>query len=151
MLRASAACEEAGVPTSSIVSEGFTSQAAAVAAYRALDLGGVARDIQNLQIALKGVAVEEAFVTSVAPASTAYNGVNEHYGSEREYVMALADALAEEYRAIAAAGLGDRVVVENLLLLARQFRQVQSETRAADATAAPTPSAPSASAPGARP
>ena len=65
----------------------------------------VARDIQNLKTALKGVAVEEAFGTSVAPASTAYNGVNEHYGSEREYVMALAEALRQEYRAIADAGL----------------------------------------------
>lgn len=65
----------------------------------------VARDIANLKAAIKDVAIEEAFITSVAPASTAYNGVNEFYGSERDYVYALADALRHEYRAIADAGL----------------------------------------------
>ena len=37
--------------------------------------------------------------------STAYDGVNEFYASEREYLFAIADALREEYRAIHAAGL----------------------------------------------
>jgi len=41
----------------------------------------------------------------VAPGSTAYDGVNEFYASEREYLFAIADALSEEYRAIHAAGL----------------------------------------------
>jgi 5-methyltetrahydropteroyltriglutamate--homocysteine methyltransferase len=49
--------------------------------------------------------VEEAFMTAVAPGSTAYDGVNEHYATEREYVFAIAEALREEYRAIHAAGL----------------------------------------------
>jgi 5-methyltetrahydropteroyltriglutamate--homocysteine methyltransferase len=41
----------------------------------------------------------------VAPGSTAYDGVNEFYASEHEYLFAIADALHEEYRAIHAAGL----------------------------------------------
>ncbi|MEI9963979.1 MAG: hypothetical protein WDM92_04030 [Caulobacteraceae bacterium] len=49
--------------------------------------------------------VEEAFMTVVAPASTAYDGVNEYYPTEREYVFAIADALREEYKAILDAGL----------------------------------------------
>jgi 5-methyltetrahydropteroyltriglutamate--homocysteine methyltransferase len=44
-------------------------------------------------------------MTAVAPASTAYNGVNEYYGSEREYVFAIAAALREEYLAVHRAGL----------------------------------------------
>ena len=65
----------------------------------------IARDIANLQGAVAGSGAEEAFVTSVAPASTAYNGVNEFYASDRDYVFAIADALRREYQAIHAAGL----------------------------------------------
>jgi 5-methyltetrahydropteroyltriglutamate--homocysteine methyltransferase len=38
----------------------------------------IERDVANLKHALKSVDVEEAFFTVVAPASTAYNGVNEY-------------------------------------------------------------------------
>ncbi len=61
--------------------------------------------IESLTSALRGVHVEEAFMTAVAPGSTAYDGVNEFYSSEREYVFAIAEALREEYRAIHDAGL----------------------------------------------
>ncbi len=61
--------------------------------------------IDNLKAALKSVKVEEAFMTAVAPASTAYDGVNEFYPTERDYVFAIADALREEYLAIHNAGL----------------------------------------------
>jgi 5-methyltetrahydropteroyltriglutamate--homocysteine methyltransferase len=43
-------------------------------------------------------------MTAVAPASTAYNGANEYYGSDREYIFAIAEALREEYLAIHEAG-----------------------------------------------
>jgi len=68
-------------------------------------LSAMQRDITNFQDALAGVQVEEAFLPVVAPASTAYNGINEYYPSEREYVYAIADALKTEYRAIYEAGL----------------------------------------------
>ena len=61
--------------------------------------------IDALKDALKDVKVAEAFMTAVAPASTAYDGVNEYYGSERDYVFAIAEALRDEYRAIHEAGL----------------------------------------------
>jgi len=64
----------------------------------------VARDVANLHAALESSPAAEAFVTTVAPASTAYNGINEHYPSDRDYVFALADALRHEYQAIARAG-----------------------------------------------
>src|SRR5215211_3701256 len=63
------------------------------------------RDITNFKDALKDVKVEEAFLPVVAPASTAYNGINEYYPNEKEYVYAIADALRQEYRAIVDAGL----------------------------------------------
>jgi 5-methyltetrahydropteroyltriglutamate--homocysteine methyltransferase len=63
------------------------------------------RDISNLKAALRSVNVEEAFLPVVAPASSAYDGVNEHYPTEKEYVYAIADALREEYRAIYDSGL----------------------------------------------
>ena len=63
------------------------------------------RAIDNLTSALDGGGPTEAFMTAVAPGSTAYDGVNEFYPTEREYVQAIAEALREEYRAIHAAGL----------------------------------------------
>ena len=51
------------------------------------------------------VSVEDAFLTAVAPASTAYDGVNEFYPTDKEYVFVLADALREEYLEISNSGL----------------------------------------------
>jgi len=72
-------------------------------AYR--DRGPIDSAIDNLKAALGAVQVTEAFMTAVAPASTAYDGVNEYYSSEREYVFAIAEALRVEYEAIHHAGL----------------------------------------------
>jgi 5-methyltetrahydropteroyltriglutamate--homocysteine methyltransferase len=63
------------------------------------------RDIANLKAALRAVNVEEAFLPVVAPASSAYDGVNEYYPTEKDYVYAIADALREEYRTIYESGL----------------------------------------------
>ena len=65
----------------------------------------VGQAIDALTAGLKGVQVEEAFMTAVAPASTAYDGVDEFYGNEHDYIFAIATALREEYRAIHNAGL----------------------------------------------
>src|SRR6185437_7211052 len=46
----------------------------------------------------------EGFLTAVAPASAVFNGVNEFYPSERDYIFALADALRQEYLQIVEAG-----------------------------------------------
>jgi 5-methyltetrahydropteroyltriglutamate--homocysteine methyltransferase len=69
------------------------------------DHASIDRDIANLKAALSAVKVEEAFLPVVAPASSAYDGVNEYYPTEKEYVYAIADALREEYRAIYDSGL----------------------------------------------
>jgi 5-methyltetrahydropteroyltriglutamate--homocysteine methyltransferase len=65
----------------------------------------IRRAIENFQGALKGVRVEEAFLTAVAPASTAYDGVNEFYSSDKDYIFAIAEALRQEYLEIYNSGL----------------------------------------------
>ena len=64
----------------------------------------IIRDLANLRAAVAGHQDREVFFTSVAPASMAYNGVNEYYETEEEYVYALAEALRQEYLAIHEAG-----------------------------------------------
>lgn len=74
-----------------------------------VDDTGVKRDLDRLRTAAdasgKMGGERELFLTSVAPASTAYQGVNEYYASEEEYIFAIADALKVEYRAIIDAGV----------------------------------------------
>lgn len=58
-------------------------------------------DIDNLRAALAGHDVEEVFMPSASPSGF---GRNEHYGSEHDYLAAVAEAMREEYRAIIEAG-----------------------------------------------
>ncbi len=78
---------------------------ACVAPIEYRDRTPIRRAIDNFQTALRNVNVEEAFLTAVAPASTAYDGVNEYYPSDQEYVFALAEALRQEYLEIHESGL----------------------------------------------
>ncbi|HUZ72057.1 MAG TPA: cobalamin-independent methionine synthase II family protein [Stellaceae bacterium] len=61
-------------------------------------------DTFKAAIAQAGVAVDEAFVAVLAPGWLDHFIYNEYYKTEEEYVYALAEALAEEYRAVVAAG-----------------------------------------------
>ena len=65
----------------------------------------LARDIDNLKAALARVRCEEAFMPAVSPAQLAGWNKNEHYKTDEEFGVAIADALHEEYRAIVDAGL----------------------------------------------
>jgi len=65
----------------------------------------IQRDVRNLAEAAAQSAVSEAFLTVVAPASAVFNGSNEFYRDEREYIFALADALRQEYLEVVKAGL----------------------------------------------
>jgi 5-methyltetrahydropteroyltriglutamate--homocysteine methyltransferase len=67
-------------------------------------LDQVGRDVANLKAASARYPDAEVFFTSVAPASTAYQGINEYYSSDEEYIYAIADALRQEYLAIHEAG-----------------------------------------------
>jgi 5-methyltetrahydropteroyltriglutamate--homocysteine methyltransferase len=65
----------------------------------------VQRDIANLKAAVAKAKVEGAFLPVVAPASALPGAKNEHYKDEESYLLALADALHEEYKAVVDAGL----------------------------------------------
>ena len=59
------------------------------------------RDLDNLRAALAGLGPAAVFVPAVAPSGV---GDNQHYGSEEEYLHAVAEAMRTEYRAIVDAG-----------------------------------------------
>jgi 5-methyltetrahydropteroyltriglutamate--homocysteine methyltransferase len=63
------------------------------------------RDIDDIKTALKGVAVEEAFLPVAAPASVIPDRKNEFYRNDEEMFQALAEAMRTEYRTIAESGL----------------------------------------------
>jgi len=69
------------------------------------DRHSIKRDIENLISAAESAGVAEAFLPVVAPASAAFNGVNDYYATDEEYVYALAEALRNEYLAIYESGL----------------------------------------------
>jgi 5-methyltetrahydropteroyltriglutamate--homocysteine methyltransferase len=64
----------------------------------------VRADIENLQAALKGVAVEDAFIPAISPTSVEDWQKNAFYRTDEEYLYAIAEAMREEYRAIVDAG-----------------------------------------------
>ncbi|MBO0766115.1 MAG: hypothetical protein J2P50_16210, partial [Hyphomicrobiaceae bacterium] len=61
-------------------------------------------DLDNLKAALTGVSVAEAFVPATSVSSIEDWNRNAYYKSDEDYLMALAEALGEEYRAIVEAG-----------------------------------------------
>jgi len=69
------------------------------------DTHSIGRDIENLKVASVRAGATEAFLPVVAPASAAFNGVNDYYKTDEEYVYALAEALRHEYLAINESGL----------------------------------------------
>ena len=61
-------------------------------------------DLDNLKAALKGVDIVDAFVPSTSVSSIEDWNRNVYYKSEEDYLVALAEAIGEEYRAIVEAG-----------------------------------------------
>jgi len=64
----------------------------------------IKQDIDNFKAALESVNVAGAFMPVAAPMSARGLWLNAHYKNDEEIVVALADALKEEYRAIVDAG-----------------------------------------------
>jgi 5-methyltetrahydropteroyltriglutamate--homocysteine methyltransferase len=64
----------------------------------------VLRDIANLKAAIAGKDVE-GYLAALGPLSLGAGIRNEHYTNEDDYMMAVADACREEYKAITDAGL----------------------------------------------
>lgn len=69
------------------------------------DWPSVERDIQNLRDAATGAGVEEVFMTAASPGVIANFLPTEYYGTEEEYLYALANVMKDEYNAITNAGL----------------------------------------------
>jgi 5-methyltetrahydropteroyltriglutamate--homocysteine methyltransferase len=79
-------------------------EAVCVAPVKYIGLDELQHDIDNLKAALVGVKAEEAFLPVAAPSSAIPDRKNEYYRNEEELVVALAEALRTEYRAIVDAG-----------------------------------------------
>jgi len=63
------------------------------------------RDIENIKAAAAGAQVEELCLTALAPATIEHWLRNEYYATQEEMLFAIADAMHEEYKAIAGAGI----------------------------------------------
>jgi 5-methyltetrahydropteroyltriglutamate--homocysteine methyltransferase len=63
------------------------------------------RDIEYLKDAMQGANVEEGFLSALAPGTIEHWLRNDYYKTEEEMVFAIADAMHEEYKMIADAGL----------------------------------------------
>jgi 5-methyltetrahydropteroyltriglutamate--homocysteine methyltransferase len=61
-------------------------------------------DLENLKRALQGSAAVDVFVPSVSPSSCAGLMENRYYKNHEEHLLAVAEAMREEYEAIVAAG-----------------------------------------------
>lgn len=85
------------------------------------------RDIANFQAALKEVAVEEAFMPVVAPASLE-NIRNDYYRTEEDYLFALADALSAEYEMVSGAGF--ILQVDDAILPMQRFMKFRDKSLA---------------------
>lgn len=82
-----------------------THDAVCVAPIKYTGLNELQRDISNFKAALTNVQVEEAFLPVAAPASAIPDRKNEYYKTQEDLIVALAEALRTEYRAIVDAGL----------------------------------------------
>jgi 5-methyltetrahydropteroyltriglutamate--homocysteine methyltransferase len=64
----------------------------------------VLADIENLKLALRGHKTEDAFITAISPTNLEMYFANEFYNTDEDYLVALAEAMNEEYRTIVGAG-----------------------------------------------
>ena len=63
------------------------------------------KDIQNLKAAMAAQGASQGFMNAASPGVISLFLKNDYYPSREAYLAALADAMAEEYRTIVAAGL----------------------------------------------
>ena len=76
-----------------------------VADIKVKDMGPVTEDIANMRAAMAAHGPVEGFMNAASPGVIALFQPNKFYDSHEEYLEALADAMAAEYRAIVDAGL----------------------------------------------
>ena len=93
-------------------------------------LNAVRADIANLQAALDGVGVEDAFLSAASPGVIAVFLQNQHYPSHEEYVFALADAMKVEYDEIHRAGIVLQLDCPDLAMSGHMLGESLDEFRA---------------------
>ena len=64
----------------------------------------IQEDIANLKAAIAGKGVE-GYIASIGPLSVGANAINDHYSSDDDLLFGTAEALGQEWKAIADAGL----------------------------------------------
>ena len=64
----------------------------------------VKADIETFKAALQGAKFEDAFLPAIAPGTIEHWMKNDYYPSDEAYLFAIAEAMSEEYKAIADAG-----------------------------------------------
>jgi len=79
-----------------------TNAPAAIEEVRYLDSAPIRQDAERLKA--RGTEFVETFMTAPSPGIVATTMLNQHYDSHEAYLMALAEALGNEYRAIHEAG-----------------------------------------------
>ncbi len=107
-----------------IIHEGLPTEVC-IAPIEYVDRQPLDQSIADLKAAVAAAGMDEAFLTVVAPASAAFNGENEFYPSEHDYIYALAEALRVEYQAIHAAGL---IVQVDDAVLANMYDHLTQES-----------------------
>ena len=90
------------------------------------DMGPVNEDIANMQAAMTAHQPIEGFMNAASPGVIALFQPNKHYASHAEYLEALADAMAAEYKAIVDAGL---VLADTCCSKASRLRNTRSAPR----------------------
>jgi 5-methyltetrahydropteroyltriglutamate--homocysteine methyltransferase len=96
--------------------------------YRGLD--AVRTDIANLQAAIDGAGVEDAFLSAASPGVIAVFLQNQHYPSHEEYVFALAEAMKAEYDEIHRAGILLQLDCPDLAMSGHMLGETLDEFRA---------------------
>jgi 5-methyltetrahydropteroyltriglutamate--homocysteine methyltransferase len=65
----------------------------------------IAKDIDALKNGLAGKSDVDGFIAALGPLSAGAGARNAHYRDERDYMMAVAEAMRQEYKAVTDAGL----------------------------------------------
>ena len=65
---------------------------------------GLQQEIDDFKAGLQGQKYEEAFLPAIAPGTIEHWMKNDYYSSDEAYLLAIADAMHEEYKAIVDAG-----------------------------------------------
>ncbi|GAA3510373.1 cobalamin-independent methionine synthase II family protein [Georgenia daeguensis] len=88
----------------------------------------IAQDTANLRAALDATGAQEGFITALSPGS-ASRITNTYYGTDEELLLAWADVLHEEYKAVIDAGL---VLQIDDPSIAENFDQIEPEPTVED-------------------